>query len=83
MEMAGEDPVGVWDAARLGRVLDNIIDNAVKFSPVGGRIDLAGVVLAVGQQDQHLRLALDAAQPVRATIVERPFFDPRKKLAAA
>jgi signal transduction histidine kinase len=38
LEVVGEDPVGVWDAARLGRVLDNIVGNAVKFSPDGGEV---------------------------------------------
>ena len=36
--------VGVWDRARLARVLDNLLGNAVKYSPGGGE-----VVVAVGR----------------------------------
>jgi signal transduction histidine kinase len=38
LEVAEPEPVGVWDASRLARVLDNIVGNAVKFSPDGGEV---------------------------------------------
>jgi PAS domain S-box-containing protein len=38
VETDGRTPVGDWDRARLERVLDNLIGNAVKYSPSGGRV---------------------------------------------
>jgi signal transduction histidine kinase len=38
---ATEGFVGVWDAARLGRVLANLFANAIKYSPAGGEITVS------------------------------------------
>lgn len=41
VEVPDQPVVGVWDARRLERVLNNLLDNAEKFSPEGGEIDVA------------------------------------------
>jgi signal transduction histidine kinase len=35
---ATDDVVGDWDAARLERAVDNLVGNAVKYSPEGGEV---------------------------------------------
>jgi PAS domain S-box-containing protein len=37
-EGAQPGPIGQWDPERLERVLDNIVSNAIKYSPTGGEI---------------------------------------------
>ena len=40
IEVEAADTVGEWDRPRLERVLSNLVSNAIKFSPDGGRITL-------------------------------------------
>ena len=71
VDAQGSAVVGAWDAARLARVLDNLLGNAVKYSPNGGEIavhvtrDGPWAVLTVADQG----LGIPAAD--RARIFER------------
>lgn len=38
---AAESIVGTWDSQRLDRVVNNLVSNAVKYSPAGGRVQIA------------------------------------------
>jgi PAS domain S-box-containing protein len=41
VEAAPSELVGYWDPARLEQVLDNLISNAIKYSPKGGSVRIA------------------------------------------
>ena len=47
VETALPELTGAWDAVRLGRVLDNLLANAIKYSPAGG-----DVVVTVAREDR-------------------------------
>ena len=54
ISVSGEESVvGEWDQGRVERVLDNLVDNAVKYSPTGG-----DVVIEVASEDAHATVSV-------------------------
>jgi two-component system sensor histidine kinase BarA len=53
-DVAADVPIIQTDPGKLQQVLYNFLSNAIKFSPSGGRIELA----AVREEDDHVRISV-------------------------
>ena len=49
VQATAESIVGTWDSQRLDRVVNNLVSNAVKYSPEGGRVQIALTEVREGQ----------------------------------
>jgi heavy metal sensor kinase len=58
LELHGQPAEVVGDRQRLGEVLANLLDNAVKYTPAGGT-----VTVALERQDRRARLTVDDSGP--------------------
>lgn len=64
-QLPGERVEVSGDPAKIGRILDNLLDNAIKYSPAGSRIDVALCVVGSDVQvrviDRGVGIPMDAA----------------------
>ena len=58
--------VGYWDRDRLGRVLANLLENAIKYSPGGGRVEVS-----IRRVRQGTRQGDECVAPYRRWVVVR------------
>jgi signal transduction histidine kinase len=59
--------VGHWDVMRLGRVLDNLLDNAVKYSPRGGAVLVSIGVDGTALQPMAVLSVVDRGEGIPST----------------
>jgi signal transduction histidine kinase len=73
LETTEDAVVGMWDMPRLGRVVANLIDNAVKYSPNGGHIVVRASVERADARDVAILEVQDAGIGIPAQDIERVF----------
>jgi signal transduction histidine kinase len=73
---AAERPIlGAWDPERIGQVIDNLISNAIKYSPAGGPVLVS---LSRGAGEAYLEVA-DRGLGIKPEELER-LFQPYSRL---
>jgi signal transduction histidine kinase len=73
LDAEAPEVTGVWDAARLARVLSNLLGNAVKYSPDGGEVVVRVGVERAAQGARAVLEVRDQGIGIPAADLERVF----------
>jgi signal transduction histidine kinase len=65
--------IGLWDAARLERMLSNLVNNAIKYSPEGGEIEITASVDTAGDEPCAVLVVRDWGLGIPAADLPRIF----------
>jgi signal transduction histidine kinase len=65
--------VGQWDGVRLARVLDNLLDNAVKYSPRGGAVQVTIGVDGIANELMAVLRVIDCGEGIPPSDLPRIF----------
>ncbi len=83
LETAGDLPPGIADPERLHQVLDNLLDNAVKYAPANANIHISAAHGADGSLEVQVANPIGAHRPDPERIFERFYrADPSRSAAA-
>lgn len=77
-EVAGADTLHVvGDAARLAQAIDNVVDNAVKYTPIGGAIRVS-----VARREERVEVTVADTGPGLSSDEVRRMFQPFQRFSA-
>jgi signal transduction histidine kinase len=73
LEASVPEVVGVWDAARLERMLTNLVTNAIKYSPDGGEVSVRICLDPAADQPRAVLVVQDLGIGIPAADLPRIF----------
>ena len=73
LESSTPELIGWWDESRLARVLTNLLDNAVKYSPQGAGVEVSVAVVQHDGEDYAMLRVRDHGRGIPAKDLARVF----------